>query len=238
MHSVSESIKILNTRFISATLRFRNGFRVADAGEYACIVLDKSTSQARVIKLEYTVAAVLAEQFECKSGATISFFQIRILNTSCKMWDKSIRQFTEANLMDIVISALFNSSRCGDCSSNSTTELVITNQTACSTLVKKAVVYRGTITSATPLQANFLLCELEKWQRTGPIVHLTNEQLLYQVDRECTFKSESLTTSECSFQISSTSSALLGFSSGAILFLLIVIISAIAGTVGSQIHKR
>lgn len=231
MHTLSSSTRILNIRFISAVLRFERGFRITDAGMYTCIVQGNVTSQSGVITLEQTETAVTTERMECKLNSATAYFQIRVLSTSCSLWDASTLRVTEANLVDAVTVSI--TSQCRDCDPGSA-EIVITNRTAC---IKGAALFKGRITSS-PAQTKLLFCELQEWQRTGPIIHLTNDRtLLFQVDRACTVKSESLTSSKCSMD-SSNSSTLLAFSSGAVLFLVIVIISSIAGMVGTQIHRR
>lgn len=235
MNLSSLSTRILDTRFVLTTLRFDSGFKITDVGSYTCVVMGESTSQSRTVKLVHTIRTVTTERIECQVNTDKLFYQIRVLNTSCNTWSRSLMRLTESNLRDTVTSAI--TSQCGNCDPSSTA-VVVTNQTACSNSVNRAALFRGTITSTTIAQAKLFFCEFQEWQQTGPAIYLTsNDPLLFHVDRECTLKSESLTGSECSVG-TSNNSALLAFSSGVVLFVIIVVLSSIAGTIGSRIHKR
>jgi hypothetical protein len=141
----------------------------------------------------------------------------------------------EAKLVDAVTVSIL--SQCQDCDIHND-ELVIMNRTSCSTSVNGAAVFRGVITS-TAAQTMLLFCELQKWQQAGPLINLAVDQTLFsQVDRTCSLMSKSLNGPECSVRRINNDDVLVGYSFGAVLFLLIVTLSAIAGTVGTQIHRR
>lgn len=182
-------------RFISVELRFERGFMVTDVGVYACVVEGNGT-QLHAVMLEHSETTETAESIECELDSRMFYFQIRVLGTPCSFWDASMLRVTEANLMDAVSISI--TSQCSDCNA----EIVITNQTACSTVVNGAALFRGRITSS-PAETKRLLCELRKWQRTGPIIHLSNDRtVFFQVDRTCDVKLKLLNDSECSMESS------------------------------------
>ena len=225
--AIAGSTRILNTRFISAELRFEE-FMIADAGEYTCVVLGNSTYQAKTIKLEHTETAVTTVQRMCEQNREIVNFLFRVRKIPCKMWPKGQLLMAEANILDTI--SAYITSQCGDYDSQITID-----QTSCSASVQRAIVFRGRIISMA-INKEPIFCELLKWQLAGSLVYLTNPSMLFQVDRDCAFETGP-DGHEC-IHVSADTSTIAAFSTGAVVFMLILIISAIAGGIGSLMRRR
>lgn len=231
IHAQSGS-KRIGMRFISTELRVE-GFTAAKAGEYTCVVQGNLTSQTRAIKLEHTETALPTVEKRCtQNHKTTVHFLIRVWITPvpCIVWPRSQFLTAEARLMDAVV--LYITSRYPDYDIQ-----IMIDETSCSDLIYRAVVFRGRIVSVAT-EAKFVFCELQKWQQAGSLVFLTNRSMLLQVDRDCILIRRSSRSPECVDEKEIIDTSIAVFSSGTALFMAIVIFSAASGLFSSLIRKR
>lgn len=222
----SHSTHTENSIFTSAHLQFRNGFTVFDTAKYTCTVREIVSGFSDSVNITLVPSSeryVPAFTPTCVSNSTTAYFQIQVLDTNCTTWMEPLKGEITKNFYDALVGGIL--SQCEGCVASVST--VMTNPPTCNTLVKRAAIFRGEVTTQQMDRTEAIYCALNQWKQYGPAVVIAG--VLKQVDQECHFElTSSNDTSQCSgvtpniaIPIPTIVGSLAGF--GGVLFLLIVV---------------
>lgn len=181
-----------NTLFVSAKLIFWNGLESNDAGSYVCSAKsDRYSSKTTAFTLMVSETPPL-DLPPCLGNDTIPvYFQIRVLDTSCRMWQEYQKESIRIQFSRLINSLL--PILCEECTFDN---LVITEGPTCSSKIASAALFRGNIiTNATIELTKEVFCALSSWQQLGSTIAVNNS--LHQVDRTCDLRIASLEEPEC-----------------------------------------
>lgn len=226
-----------NIPFVSSVLTFPYGFNTTDNGAYKCVVQDNTdTFQSKAVTLEHTSEQepTIDPADMCQVNTTTAYFLISVLDTPCTEWNTAQKENITATLLRVLVGVA--TTQCLDCVVSDDT-LVLTAGPACSEVTENAAVFRGTVSTLDASLSKAVLCALNRWLVTGPIVQLQRDKN-YFLDRGCLFQLPSPTSLECSNRIIKISYNLLAYSSGVILCVLIIVLAAVASALAQLIRRR
>lgn len=180
----SNSLHGGDPRFVSAQLIFQNGFTRNDEADYVCSTQSSNTNSTvfGIRQGQQSRAPAL-----CSFNSTLVFFQIRVIDTSCRGWDENLKQRVASQFLRLLkgLSLLPTSS----------SNIVLTQDPVCSNNVENAVLFRGVITDIRVQPTREIYCGLKSWHELGPTI-LINDSL-HHVDRGCVFRIPSQYEPEC-----------------------------------------
>lgn len=185
----------VNEGLISARLRWTRGFASSDEGEYQCVVKESNTTSPIAFKnvmLQETDVTTPPTPSTCIISESVAHFQVRVLNTDCSGWGDSLKESIAGAFQDEIIRIV--ELQCSDCRVSQSTVQTLGLPT-CSSKVENAVLFRGTITSATTSQTESVFCSLQEWQQTTPLININSN--LFTVDSSCSLRVDSFSSPEC-----------------------------------------
>lgn len=219
--NASSNSRVIDSAVSVADLFFGNGFSISDAGRYHCVMQD-TLSQSITLSIAYRNTLVDVIPTSCVGTVTsnTAYFETRVLNTSCSIWEKEFRQVAVASYLQNIFASGFLS-RCENCVLNFSTVLIY--PPACSALVEGGTVIRSKITTEHKDYTEAIYCTLKQWWQLEPLVIIAGNLTL--VDRGCFFPLSSLyDTRECSELVTfrSQSFTTIGVSAGVGVITLII----------------
>jgi hypothetical protein len=212
---VSDPAQAPNSAYVSARLRWLDGFSESDAGNYTCVVRASDTgvvsSEEVSLKIR-TEPPPTATPTTCSVSSQEAYFQVRVLDTDCEMWGDDLKADIARDFMREVVNSV--SAACQDCVVTSE-DIQVNDVPTCSDQVERAAIFRGTLSTESSSRTQDIFCALSRWQQSGPLVRIGVD--FHLVDRGCSIELRSLDALECVTGLTTTS------------FPLILIIAASAG---------
>lgn len=191
--NISFQVNTGNSTFVSALLRFHDGFAIRDTAVYACRVQEtlSGVSVSASITLIPSSAEVGAiSRTSCSLDSTTAHFQIQAFDTDCETWTNTYRSRVENDLYDIFTGGIYT--HCRNCVTNKTT--LVTSPLEC---LKGIAIFKGTVATGLKNHTRSIFCALYRWQQDGPTI-IVAENMMHVI-RSCNFHLISLDdTKRCS----------------------------------------
>ena len=179
-----------NSPFISATLTIMVGFDNSDSGEYVCVVqTNGSATHSKSVLLQLgTPLHLEPKQAEfCPNGV---YFQLRFLATYCHNWDETMWPKLIQRLEMAVRSVV--DSECQICN-----QINIRRGPVCSSVVPRAAVFWGSISTEDTNLRERIFCGLSVWQQKSSLVSFVDAETFYVIDKYCPLEVSSLYDAGC-----------------------------------------
>lgn len=236
---VSESSNAVSVT-VSARLTWNRYFQNLDAGSYECVVRKPNTS---VPVTSQTVQLVAGNSTSAQPPLTCSvheqsvYFEIRVLSTSCRLWDDEqglvIADEFHSDLLSVV------RTEC-DCQVEGS-DLEVLGSPQCSSKVEGAAVFHSHIETSSRVQTELIFCALFSWLQKSPQIRI--DQQFREVDVSCPLQASSsptLQSEECVVPSSPTVelTVVASVAGAAVLILAVLIMSLAIYCVASCCHNR
>jgi hypothetical protein len=230
---VSDPAQAPNSAYVSARLRWLDGFSESDAGNYTCVVRASDTG---VVSSEEVSLAICTEPpptatpMTCSMSSQEAYFQVRVLDTDCQMWGEDLKTDIARDFMRVAVNTV--SAACQDCVITSE-DIQVNDVPTCSEQVERAAIFRGTVSTESPSRTQDIFCALSRWQQSGPQVRIGVD--FHLVDRGCSIELRSLETMECITGPTETSSfTLIAIVTGSTVggLLLLLLLGLLMGIIG------
>ena len=195
----SDSTQDTNFAFVSARLKWLDGFQESDAGDYTCVVQASDTNaiSSEVLTLSTTTPA--STSVMCPLGSQEANFQVRVLYTDCLTWGENQKM----DIARVFVSEVVNIVNAA-CDNVTVRNIVVASPPTCSQQVMRAAIFRGTISTESASRTQEIFCVLSLWKQSGPLVRINSN--FHLVDEGCTLGLRSLDDVECVLGLSGSSS--------------------------------
>ena len=181
----SNQISMGNSTFVSAQLRFHDGFTLHDTAKYTCTVQETVSGVSVSVNITLVPSSAEIESISvtsCSLDSTTAYFQIQATDKDCETW-RNYRSEVENNVYDIFAGGI--SAQCRSCVINRT--ILVTSPPKCSDGV---VIFKGTVTTSLKNHTTSIFCALYTWQQLGPTIIVGDK--LMRVIQSCNFYLNSL----------------------------------------------
>lgn len=171
---VSDAIQNQNSAFVTARLRWLDGFLESDAGDYTCVVQgDSDTVFSKVVTLEARTepSPTLAPPM-CSVSSGAANFEVRVLNMDCLTWGEELKEDISRDFMSDLVNIA--STTCQGCIRSSQDIMVV--DVSCSG--DGAALFSGAVDTGDPNRNSDIICALTQWQQSGPLVFVNGNYLL------------------------------------------------------------
>ena len=207
--------------FHSASLQFNNGFSVADAGRYTCVLEGVNSDLSRSFTITLVTASELVAELPPAKCVATEFFQIRVLDTDCSEWSDDDKEESRNTLSNALVGGIL-SQQCSGCSviERSTVTLLLPT---CSTLIPRGAVFKGQILTEDRTITQNIYCALSEWLQLDPLLNISGNFI--QADHTCPFMLSSRT--ECSLASGTPLTLIIAGSSAGVFLPLFIFITTL-----------
>ena len=224
---VSESSNAVSVT-VSARLTWNRYFQSSDAASYECVVRKPNTTvpvASQAVQLIAGNSTSVEPPPSCSVQERSVYFQIRVLGTSCALWDDVQALGIAEELREDLVSVV--RTECG-CQVDQN-DLEIIGLPQCSSKMNRAAVFHGHIETSSRVKTEWIFCAISSWLQKSPRIRISEQ--FREVDASCPFRAESSPTvdgEECVVPTSSTELIAVASVAGAAVFILIVLILTLA----------
>ena len=183
-----------NSPFISATLTIMVGFGSSDSGEYVCVMqmngsATSTQSKSVMLLLGKPQKPQRTESDACPI-ANGTYFQLRFLATHCRDWDiRTLPKLIQS--LEMTVRSVVHS-ECQACK-----QIKIKRGPVCSSVVPRAAVFWGSVSTKDTDLRQRIFCNLSVWQQKTPLVSFVDAETFYVADKDCPLVVSSLYDAEC-----------------------------------------
>lgn len=224
--------------YSSVELQFPGGTSVTDSGTYTCFVSSESTTVTHSVIINLKVLIGIVPRYsdpQCPVEPATVFFQLQVQHTDCLNWTEDTREKVVIETGDSVVGGIL--SQCEECMITGDTIIAIReSQCSASPSSRGVMLFSGEITTIDATITSSILCGLQAWHKTVPLVLIDSELLPIAPDCRLKVKFESVANpSFCKVIGLSNSAALVA----ALMFILFVLILILVGvTVGFFVIRQ